>query len=91
MTQDSDGAVTTQSENLNGKGLQDRTMVEHTNVLPPRLLDYQSASHYLSLSYWSVRTLVTNGEVPHVRFGKRILIDREDLDIWIDQHKEVGV
>ena len=90
MTQDSDGAVTTQSENLNGKGLQDRTMVGHTNVLP-RLLSYKDAGIYMSLSYWSIRTLVVNGEIPHVRFGKRILLDRLALDEWVEDHLEVGV
>jgi len=91
MTQDSDRLVTTQSESLNGKGLQDGTMVGQTNVLQPRLLSYEAASRYLSLSYWSVRTMVTGGQIPHIRSGKRILIDREDLDIWIDQHKDIGV
>ncbi len=62
------------------------------NGLPaPRLLDYRSAGAYLSLSYWSLRELVLNGEIPHLKFGKKVLIDRQDLDVWIEQHKEVGV
>jgi len=69
------------------EGILDRT----ANGLPtPRLLDYKSAGVYVSLSYWSLRELVLNGEIPHLRFGKKILIDRQDLDAWIERHKEVG-
>lgn len=66
-------------------------LVEQTNGLSPRLLSYKAASSYLSISYWSVRTLVVNGEVPHVKFGKRILLDRLALDEWVEKNLEVGV
>jgi len=91
MTQDSDGLVTTGLQSIDLKLLKDGTEVGHTNALPPRLLSYEAASAYLSLSYWSVRTMVTGGQIPHIRSGKRILIDVQDLDIWIEQHKEIGV
>ncbi len=84
-------SVTAQPETLNGKGSQDGALVGQSNVLPPRLLDYQAASVYLSLSYWSVRTLVVNGEVPHVKFGKRVLLDRLALDEWVEKNHEWGV
>ena len=70
------------------EGTLDRT----TNGLPaPRLLDYKAAGAYLSLSYWSLRELVLNGEIPHLKFGKKVLIDKEDLDQWITRNKETGV
>ena len=86
-----DSVVTAAPESRNGEGLQGGALVGRTNALPPRLLSYEDASAYISLSYWSVRTLVTTGQVPHIRFGKRTLIDVQDLDKWIEQHKEVGV
>ena len=86
-----DSAVTATAESSNGKGLQDGLLVGHTNGLSPRLLDYKAASAYLSLSYWSVRTLVLNGEVAHVKFGKRVLLDRLALDEWVEKNLEVGV
>ena len=74
------------------KGSAEGTSDQTTNGLPtPRLLDYKAAGAYLSLSYWSLRELVLNGEIPHLKFGKKILIDRQDLDAWIERHKEVGV
>jgi len=91
MPNNSDSTVTAQPETFNGKGSQDGTLDAHTNALPPRLLDYQAASSYLSLSYWSVRTLVVNGEVPHVKFGKRVLLDRLALDEWVEKNNEWGV
>jgi excisionase family DNA binding protein len=32
--------------------------------------------------------LIEHGELPFVKLGRRILIDRLDLDAWISQHKE---
>ena len=86
-----DSAVTAPAESPNDKGLQDSPLVGHTNGLSPRLLGIKAASAYLSISYWSMRTLVLNGEVPHIPVGKRRLIDHQDLDDWIEKSKETGV
>ncbi len=67
------------------------TVDSRTNVLPARLLDYKAAGAYLSLSYWSLRELVLNGEIAHVKFRTKVLIDKEDLDQWITRNKETGV
>ena len=91
MGNNGDSTVTTQSESLNSKGSQDGTLDSQSDVLQPRLLSYEAASAYLSLSYWSVRTLVLSGEVAHIRFGKRILLDRLALDEWVEKHREWGV
>ncbi len=90
MSQDGDGLVTTGLQSIDLKLLKDGTEVRHTNVLP-RLLSYKDAGIYMSLSYWSLRTLVVNGEVAHVRFGKRVLLDRLALDRWVEEHLEEGV
>jgi excisionase family DNA binding protein len=49
------------------------------------------ASAYLAVSDWSIRAMVWRGDLPHVRLGKRILIDARDLDGWIDREKVRGV
>ncbi len=83
---------TVPSEMPANRGSAEGTSDDKSNVpIQPRLLDYKSAGAYLSLSYWSLRELVLNGEIPHVKFGKKILIDRQDLDAWIERHKEVGM
>lgn len=65
----------------------------------PRLLDLKAAAIYLGLSYWTVRDLVIAGRLPSVKIPcprsgdgrtiRRILVDRHDLDDFIDQSKEV--
>lgn len=60
-------------------------------TVAPRLLDLRSAAAYLSLSYWSVRRMVLSGEIDHLRFGKKILVDVEDVNRWIGRRKERGV
>lgn len=53
----------------------------------PRLLGLKTAAGYLSLSYWTVRELIWRGELPHVRVGRRLLVDRADLDGFIERNK----
>ncbi len=60
-------------------------------ALPRRLVSLAETSRYLSVSDWTVRQMVWRGDLPHVRLGKRILIDARDLDGWIDRAKVRGV
>lgn len=62
----------------------------------PRLLNLKEAARYLGLSYWTVREAVVAGQVPRVdlpsltRPGetlRRVLVDRQDLDKWIERWK----
>lgn len=53
-----------------------------------RLMSLQDAGSYLGISYWSVRSLIDRGDLPAVRFGRRLLIDKKDLDDLIENHKE---
>ena len=66
----------------------------------PRLLDLKAAATYLGLSYWTVRDLVLAGRLPTVKIPcprsgdgrviRRILLDRHDLDDFIEQSKEIN-
>ncbi len=83
---------TAASEKPVNKDSAEGTLDRTTNgPIEPRLLDYRTAGAYMCLSYWSLRELVLNGEIPHLKFGKKVLIDRRDLDDWIDRRKEQGV
>jgi excisionase family DNA binding protein len=53
-----------------------------------RLKSLRGAAFYLGLSYWTVRSLIWDGQLPSVRVGRRILIDSEDLDDFIERNKE---
>jgi excisionase family DNA binding protein len=61
--------------------------MKHPNILAPRLLSQQAAAAYLGISYWTLRDLTFRGEVPHVKIGRRILVDRLDLDAYLDRAK----
>jgi hypothetical protein len=34
--------------------------------------------------------MIKKGELPHVSIGRRKLVDIQDLDEWIEKHKEGG-
>lgn len=55
--------------------------------IEPRLLSQQEAALYLGISYWTLRDLVFRRELPFVRIGRRVLIDRIDVDAYLDRSK----
>jgi len=55
-----------------------------------RLLSVDEAAAYLSISTWHVHDLLNNGKIPHVRIGKRKLIDIRDLEEFVRKNKEGG-
>jgi len=77
-----------------GRGSRDPIPRGH-NALPPgksakRLYSIKEAAEYLALSTWTVRELIWKGELPHVRLGRRILLDLQDLEALIVHHKIRG-
>ena len=54
-----------------------------------RLLTIKQASKYLGLTVWAIRERIWSGQIPAVRFpgGRKLYLDREDLDRFIDQSK----
>lgn len=61
----------------------------------PRLLDLKGTAQYLSVSEWSVRDLEAAGVLPRVRIPlprggqlRKVLFDRQDLDVAIARWKE---
>jgi excisionase family DNA binding protein len=57
-----------------------------TYSIGPRLLRIKEAADYLNATVWFVRSLVWSG-FPHLRLGKRILLDRADLDLFVERQK----
>ncbi len=53
-----------------------------------RLLTLREAARYLGLSTWTIRELIWRGEILRVRISRKILIDRDDLDRYIEARKE---
>jgi excisionase family DNA binding protein len=51
----------------------------------PRLLTVTQAAVYCSSTVWAIRALVWSKELPACIIGRRLLIDRSDLDTVIDK------
>jgi excisionase family DNA binding protein len=56
----------------------------------PRLLTIPNAAAYFSCSVWAIRNLIWKRAIPHIRIGKRYLLDRADLDSYVEQNKIRG-
>jgi excisionase family DNA binding protein len=53
----------------------------------PALLNVKQAAVYLGRSEQSVQHLIFQRELPVVRVGRRVHLDRRDLDVFIEKHK----
>lgn len=53
----------------------------------PRLMDVRGAAKYLGRSPEGVRAMIKRGKLPTVREGRRVMLDRVDLDRWIAERK----
>ena len=62
--------------------------VQHLAVrVQPTLLNVKEAAVYLGRSEQSVQHLIFEKELPVVRVGRRVHLDRRDLDAWIERNK----
>jgi excisionase family DNA binding protein len=57
-------------------------------VMPPRNLDYAGASFYTALPESTLRKYVRSGELRRTMFGRSVRFTIEDLDDFIDRHRE---
>jgi excisionase family DNA binding protein len=62
---------------------------EGTSV-SPRLYRLPDAAKYLSTSVWELRQRIREGDIPKIKLGKRFLLDRRDLDAFIESAKVAG-
>jgi excisionase family DNA binding protein len=58
------------------------------NATERRWIDVKAAAVYLGATVTFVRSLLWDGEVPFVRAGKKFIIDRNDLDAYMQRRKE---
>ncbi|MBV9761910.1 MAG: helix-turn-helix domain-containing protein [Acidobacteriaceae bacterium] len=55
--------------------------------IQPVLLTVKQAAVYLGRSEQAVQHLIFQRELPVVRVGRRVHLDRRDLDKWIEKNK----
>jgi excisionase family DNA binding protein len=56
-----------------------------------RWFSYSEAMGYTGLGRTLLTQLVTNGEVPAAKIGKRVLISRDGLDRYLESHSYAEV
>lgn len=54
-----------------------------------KLMKLKEASQYMSMSTWSIRRLIQNGEIPVVQTqpGAPFLVDPADMDKYVERNK----
>lgn len=55
----------------------------------PQLIGAKPASREYGIKYTSLRDIVHRGELPVVRVGRAMYLDRNDVEHWIESRKEV--
>lgn len=65
-------------------------MSDHATPIVERLLTYREAGKLLGVTDRTIWTLVDQGELPAVRFGRSVRIDPADLRAYIDRCKTAG-
>ena len=55
---------------------------------PKRLLSLDEAGEYIGRTSRSVRALIASHQFPGVEADRRVFVDREDLDKWIERSKK---
>jgi excisionase family DNA binding protein len=54
----------------------------------PILLTIPASAQVLSTTTWAIRELLWSKKIPHIKLGKRFLIDPADLRAFVAQEKE---
>ena len=57
------------------------------NVPTKRLYSIKELVREIGATEWFWRTQIWDGQLPYVQVGKKMLIDREDLEAFIQKHK----
>lgn len=56
-----------------------------------RLLSVYEAAEYIGRTPTAVRDLVRDGKISSVRCDRRVFLDIEDLNAWIERNKELAL
>ncbi len=60
------------------------------NPARPQLIGAKSAAGEYGLKYTSLRGIIHRSEMPHIRIGRALYLDRRDIEKWIETRKERG-
>jgi excisionase family DNA binding protein len=55
--------------------------------LPKRLYSIKEAAFYLGRSVCALREMLWAGKLPYIKDGRRILLDIQDINAWVEKNK----
>lgn len=61
---------------------------KHTTAVPPRLIGAKRAVAEFGIKYTSLRHILHGGEIPFIRIGRAIYLERRDIEHFIETRKE---
>lgn len=53
----------------------------------PQLIGAKAAAGEYGLKYTSLRGIIHRAELPHIRVGRAMYLDRRDVEDWIETQK----
>jgi excisionase family DNA binding protein len=78
-----EAVATALAEKLRSKGT---TTLDMTPIRP-RLLSVEQAAVYLGRTKPAIQHLIAEGSLRPVRADRRVFLDKQDLDKWIERNK----
>lgn len=64
------------------------SLMKETQLQERRLKRIPEAAKYLTVSPRTLQEMIQHGEIPIVRRERLTMLDVQDLDRWIEDHKE---
>lgn len=62
-------------------------VISATSEAIPRFLRIEAAADYISSTVWFVRSRIWAKELPAIKLGRRLILDRLDLDAFVQKQK----
>ena len=53
----------------------------------PRLLDIDQLAQQLGITHRHIRRLIAERRIPHVKVGRLIRFDPDEISVWLDEHR----
>jgi hypothetical protein len=58
------------------------------NFVRPQLIGAKVAAAEYGVRYTSLRGIIHRSELPHIRIGRALYLDRRDIEAWIETNKQ---
>ena len=60
------------------------------NISSKRLYTIKELVKEIGATEWFWRTQIWNGKLPYIQVGRKMLIDREDIEAFIQKNKSIN-